>query len=159
MSARSQSAVQKIEMIRRSRIKRGKPPKKVKTGTLKNKLENAFSAMIRTRDYGLMCISCRTRPAMEPGHFISRRHLATKWHPRNVHGQCNYCNRWLHGNVLEYGDQLDAKYGLGTAMSLRELARMSWKPSHEALEKLLESAKLGSEAYQETWEFYGAKRL
>lgn len=131
--------------------------KQKSTKTLKNKLEKNFSAMIRNRDAGLMCISCGERPATEPGHFVSRAKLATKWHPRNVHGQCNYCNRWLHGNVLEYADRLDEKYGAGTSRYLRELGRMSWKPDHEALEKLTEAAKLGAEAYNETWEFYGAK--
>lgn len=90
---------------------------------------------------------------------MRRELLATRWHPMNVNGQCSRCNCWLHGNLLEYQENLDKKYGMGTALSLRELSRISWKPTREALEKLLESAKLGAESYQETWEFYGAKRL
>lgn len=88
---------------------------------------------------------------------MPRGHLSTRWHPQNVNGQCNYCNCWLKGNQLEYQDNLDRKFGQGTALALRQLARISWKPDREALEKLLEAAKLGPESYQEIWDFYGAK--
>lgn len=149
-------------MIRRTRIKRGKPPKKVKTGTLKNKLDIAFKAMIRERDRELGCISCPNGHVEQAGHLVHAGlsvRLATRWHPQNVNGQCVQCNHYKSGNLLEYAVAADKKYGQGTADKLLQLSRISWKPTREALEKLLESAKLGSEAYAETWEFYGAKRL
>lgn len=143
-------------MLKRTKpLRRGRKPRKVKTGSLKRKLDLAFGAMIRERDFGESCISC-DKPPSQSGHFMRRELLATRWHPQNSNGQCSHCNCWLHGNLLEYADSLDRKYGAGTAARLRELSRMSWKPDRETLEKLLEAAKLGAEAYQETWNFYGA---
>ena len=148
-------------MIRRNKpIKRNKPPKKVKTGTLKNKLDLAFKAMIRERDRDLGCISCRTGAVEQAGHLVHAGmsvRLATRWHPQNVNGQCVACNHYKSGNLLEYALNVDEKFGAGTAARMRELSRKSWKPDREALEKLIEAAKLGHQAYQEIWEFYGAE--
>ncbi len=136
---------------------RKKNPKKEKTSTLKNKLDKQFKAMIRGRDEIGPCISCLERMVTEAGHFISCRFLSTRWHPENVNGQCNYCNCFLSGNQYAYGLNLDRKFGSGTADKMRQLSRISWKPDREALENLLEAAKVGPEQYLETWEFYGAK--
>lgn len=141
----------------RKPFKRGKPPKKVKNGTLKNKLDAAFSAMIRERDDTDPCISCKKNSVSQSGHFMRRELLATRWHPENSNGQCAHCNCWLHGNLLEYADNLDKKYGSGTSQKLRDLARTSWKPGREALENLLEAARLGAESYAEIWKFYGSE--
>lgn len=141
----------------RKPLKRGKPPKKVKTGTLKNKLDSAFQEMIRHRDLEIACISCQKNRVSQAGHFMRRELLATRWHPKNVNGQCANCNCWLHGNLLEYQEKLDEKFGTGTALSLRELSRTSWKPSREALESLIEAAKFGHEFYSEIWKTYGSK--
>jgi hypothetical protein len=135
----------------KKRIKRAKP------GTLKNKLTAAFNAMIRERDRQLLCISCQEREMTEAGHFVGCTPLATRWHPQNVNGQCNYCNAWQSGNKFAYGLNLNKKWGEGTAEKLERLGRTYWKPSREALEALLATAKIGHEAYQETWNFYGAK--
>lgn len=129
--------------------------KKKSIKTLKNKLDAAFSAMIRKRDAGNSCITC-PKPLNQAGHFIRREILATRWHPQNVNGQCAHCNCWLHGNLLEYRVYLDEKFGEGTADRLHRLSRLSWKPDREALEKLIEAAKVGHEYYSEIWDFYGA---
>lgn len=145
-------------MIRRSPIRRGKKPRKQKRGSIINKLDRAFKAMIRERDRDLGCISCKTGPVEQAGHLVHAGlsvRLPTRWHPKNVNGQCISCNHFKSGNLLEYALNVDEKYGHGTASMLRDLSRTSWKPSREALEKLLEAAKLGAEAYEEIWNFYG----
>jgi Bacteriophage Lambda NinG protein len=141
--------------IKKRLRKRTKKP----LGVLKRKLDSELAQMVRDRDEKAPCISCRNGGQKQAGHFMRRELLATRWHPLNVNGQCSHCNCWLHGNQLEYADNLDRLYGSGTAARLRQLARLSWKPTREALEKLLESAKLGHEAYQETWNFYGSDGL
>jgi hypothetical protein len=113
--------------------------------------------MIRERDANLQCISCQTREITEAGHFVGCTPLATRWHPQNVNGQCNYCNAWNGGSRFAYGLNLNKKFGAGTAEKLEALGRTYWKPSREALEQLLAAAKLGAEAYQEIWDFYGSE--
>lgn len=148
-------------MIRRRKpLRRGKRPRKVKIGSLRRKLDLAFNAMIRERDASDLCISCKKGAVEQAGHLIHAglsTRLSTRWHPQNVNGQCISCNHFKSGNLVEYTLNVDLKYGAGTAAKLRHLSRISWKPNREALEKLLESAKLGAESYNETWEFYGAK--
>ena len=88
--------------------------RKIKLSTLKNKLDKIFSEYIRRRDvddhtgYG-KCIDCgRETPFAEgdAGHFVGRRHLATRWDEDNVHFQHRYCNRFLNGRQYEYGQAL-----------------------------------------------------
>ena len=88
--------------------------RKVKLSTLKNKLDKIFSEYIRRRDvdnhtgFG-KCIDCgRETPFAEgdAGHFVGRRHLATRWDEDNVHFQHRYCNRFLNGRQYEYGQAL-----------------------------------------------------
>lgn len=143
--------------LRRSKKRIPRKSKK-KIPALKNRLTEAFQAMIRERDRDLLCIACGQKPGTQGGHFIRREILATRWHPQNVNGQCDHCNAWLHGNVYEYGQGLVQKYGEGIPEKLIALSRTSWKPSREALEALLATAKVGHEAYQETWNFYGSEK-
>jgi hypothetical protein len=144
-------------VIAKARIrKRTKKP----LGVLKRKLDAAFGRMVMERDRGKLCISCGKAPGTQPGHFMRRGLQATRWHPWNVNVQCFRCNCVESGNQLEYADALNGKNGhLGgsCAIYLRRLAQTSWKPSREALESLLAAAKLGAEAYAETWEFYGSE--
>ena len=148
-------------MIKRTPLKRSKKRIRKVTkrpmGVLKRKLDSAFAKMIRERDRDLLCISCQKNKGTQCGHFIRREVLATRWHPLNCASQCSYCNCWLHGNLLEYQDGLERKHGAGTVQTLRRLANVSWKPTREALEALLATAQIDAEAYQETWNFYGAK--
>lgn len=139
-----------------STIRRKKRPRAIKIGSLKRKLDKAFKAMIRERDQFEPCISCQERAITEAGHFVRCSPLSTRWHPQNVNGQCSYCNNWLHGNLLEYADNLDKKFGPGTSRMLRVLGNQTWKPNREALEKLLEAAENGPEFYSEIWKHYGA---
>lgn len=140
-----------------------KPAKRIRKatkkplGVLKRKLDVAFSAMIMERDRDLLCISCRKNPGTQAGHFMRRGLMATRWHPENVRAQCFRCNCVESGNQLEYAETLDSLLA-GTSDRLRALAKTSYKPSREALEALLATAKVGHEAYQETWNFYGSEK-
>src|SRR3990172_9406276 len=83
--------------------------------TLKNKLDKVFSLWIRKRDANEQgigaCYTCNHVTKIEAGLFIPRQHAGTRWDARNVHGQCNYCNRWQHGNLYAYGLALQKQYG------------------------------------------------
>lgn len=115
--------------------------KNTKITTLKNKLDKIFSEYIRRRDvnengYG-ECIDCG-KPLHfsegDAGHFVGRRHLATRWDERNVHLQDRYCNRFLNGRQYEYGLALDEKYGPGTADELIQKSKEVFKINREWLQ-------------------------
>ena len=55
---------------------------------------------------------------MDAGHFISRDRKSTKFDPRNIHSQCQACNRFKSGKQYEMGLYIDQKYGEGTAAEI-----------------------------------------
>ncbi len=77
-------------------------------------LQVVFNKFIRLRDKGLNCISCG-KPAKKEnaGHYRSRGgnpELAIE--ELNCHLQCEYCNTFLHGNLIDYRINLITKIGL-----------------------------------------------
>lgn len=86
-----------------------------------------FSLYIRQRDvekYGT-CISCG-RPVdldnCDAGHFMPTASCGRDliFDPLNVNAECSHCNAWDSTHLLGYADGLDARYGAGTALSLRK---------------------------------------
>ena len=82
--------------------------------TLLNKADRLFKAYIRERDAKLPCISCgRYGGDMHAGHFYSAGHYPfLRFDPYNVNKQCLRCNRYLHGNLIEYRRGLIERIGL-----------------------------------------------
>jgi len=82
------------------------------------KLDKAFSTYIRLRDANdkgeCKCISCSTVDHwkfMDAGHFIPRSNMSTRYNEFNVNAQCKFCNQSLLGNIINYREELIAKYG------------------------------------------------
>lgn len=103
-------------------------PKKPTRKTLITKLDKVFSEYIRRRyakNEIATCVTCGKKDhwkKLQAGHFMSRKHYATRWDEDNVEVQCSACN------VFRYGEQyLFAKY-LGT-----EKADMLLAKSREAV--------------------------
>jgi hypothetical protein len=98
-------------------------PKKPTRKTLITKLDKVFSEYIRRR-YAkndiATCVTCGKKDhwkKLQAGHFMSRKHYATRWDEQNVEVQCSACN------VFRYGEQyLFAKY-LGTEKADMLLAK------------------------------------
>lgn len=98
-------------------------PKKPTRKSLITKLDKVFSEYIRRR-YAkndiATCITCDKKDhwkKQQAGHFISRKHYATRWDENNVEVQCIGCN------VFRYGEQyLFAKH-LGTKKADMLLAK------------------------------------
>lgn len=122
-----------------------KPPK-VRVKDLKDSnLWIPFSKYIRLRDSddnGLCtCFTCGLQQdwnsgGMQAGHFIGRRHWATRYHEKNVHAQCTRCNMYQSGMQYEYGLKLDAKYGEGTSKELWQLSTMTVKFTQQEIDDL-----------------------
>ncbi|MFA6315523.1 MAG: recombination protein NinG [Candidatus Paceibacterota bacterium] len=81
--------------------------------SLIRELDRVFSLYIRSRDNGV-CFTCGKQGnigEMQCGHFIDRRHMATRFDEENCNCQCRQCNQFLDGNLDEYEAALRVKYG------------------------------------------------
>lgn len=77
-------------------------------------------------DRGIVrCVTCRAfrhwRYA-DTGHFVSRRHLATKFYLKNLGCQCKQCNGPGDGEPQKFARYIDRKHGLGTAKEIEYMA-------------------------------------
>lgn len=54
------------------------------------RLDTVIRDIIKLRDR--VCFTCGQQRPLTVGHFIKRRHTATRWDLMNVHGQCWECN-------------------------------------------------------------------
>ena len=97
--------------------------KKPSRKTIITKLDNIFSQYIRLRyskNEISECVTCGKQDhwkKLQAGHFVSRKHYATRWDEDNVQVQCSGCN------VFRYGEQyLFSKY-LGVDLSEELLIR------------------------------------
>jgi hypothetical protein len=96
----------------------------------KAKLDRVFSIWIRKRDTkgGIgFCISCGKPTTFEKGdcgHYINRKHMATRYDEMNCNLQCIKCNRFDEGNIQGYRKGLIKKYGL-EAVELLELRKFN----------------------------------
>ena len=82
------------------------------------KLDTVFSEYIRRRDadeYGrVKCCTCDTVAhwsEMDCGHWIMRRHTATRWSEENCHPQCKSCNRHFDGQWVKHRDYIFKRHG------------------------------------------------
>tara|TARA_R100000541_G_scaffold58441_1_gene69695 strand:- start:328 stop:726 length:399 start_codon:yes stop_codon:yes gene_type:complete len=112
----------------------------------KTKIDKPFHEYIRRANvnsdgYG-SCISCEKAihfSESDSGHFVSRKHLSTRWDEQNVNLQCRKCNRF------EYGRQYEYSLALGAELS------------HSLLIKSKQVLKLSEPEYQEIFETYRDK--
>jgi hypothetical protein len=90
--------------------------------------KKAFQKYIRLRDEDLNCISCGTTKAKtwHGSHYFSANlYSGLIFDERNVHKSCDYCNVFLHGNLLEYRKGLINRYGLEYVEQLESISNQS----------------------------------
>lgn len=86
-----------------------------------------FSLFIRRRDvekWGT-CISCGrpiTVETSDAGHFMPAQSCGRDllFDEKNVNAECEACNAWDDTHLLGYAENLDRRYGIGTALELRQ---------------------------------------
>lgn len=107
------------------------------------KLDKEFSLYIRRRQSvnGIVkCFTCGKSDHwrnMDCGHFMSRKHYATRWDEKNCQVQCKGCNVFRYGEQFLFGENLDKVYGEGTAHQLLQESRQVVKLSNvDLLDKL-----------------------
>jgi hypothetical protein len=80
--------------------------------------------------------------------------MSTRWHPKNVNGQNEYCNSW--GNdTYNHAKGIDLRWGQGTAEYLDKLSRQIKQWDARELTALIAAAKLGYRFYIDVYEKIG----
>lgn len=109
----------------------------------KAKLDRIFSEYIRRRDsdengFG-RCISCGKIVHWKDadcGHYVNRKHLATRYDEQNCNLQCRSCNRFDEGNIQGYRRGLVAKIGID-AVDMLEIKKHNTCKISDSVYKIL----------------------
>tara|TARA_R100001460_G_scaffold66010_1_gene106391 strand:- start:1769 stop:2176 length:408 start_codon:yes stop_codon:yes gene_type:complete len=122
---------------------RGKPT----VSKLKKKLDAIFSKYVRLSNADkkgyVKCYTCGVKKywekdGMQAGHFMSRKHTATRFDERNVKPQCYSCNCHFYGRQFVFGKNLDKEFGEGTADALLLKSKQTQKNTVIDLQELIE---------------------
>jgi hypothetical protein len=103
-----------------------------------------FNSFIRNRDRTKGCISCGSPlgKKFDAGHYYSMGgHKAVTFNEDNVHGQCVYCNQYLHGNLLNYQIGIQKRIGSEKLIELQGKAHQEKKYTREELKEIIEIYK------------------
>lgn len=102
----------------------------------KKEANRLFSLYIRQRDANkqgiVKCCTCNKKAPwryVDCGHFMSRVHEATLYHPKNASGQCKLCNGIQSGRQYEHSIHLNKKWGPGTSEKIRIKSKIACKRS------------------------------
>lgn len=132
------SLYKKPEKIQVKRIK-----KVVSQPALLKKCQKVFNEFIRLRDKNKPCISCGSRRVAHASHFYSMgKHSNVRFNEDNVHGSCVYCNTYLHGNLIEYANNLPKRIGEKKYELLKAMKNQSKKWERFELEVLIQMYSL-----------------
>ena len=111
---------------------------------LKKELDKWFSLFIRLRNASkdgiVECWTCGKTAhykKMHAGHFMSRKHHATRWNEENVQVQCPKCNLFGQGEQYTFGKLIDVRIGEGKSEELQELSRTTVKYMRHEYEDMI----------------------
>ena len=123
--------------------KRGEsvPALKRKAWKIMSVLVRKFHADDQERCRCVTCQKCFFWNEVDAGHFISKNKGGRLWFEwRNIHPQCGYCNRYLHGNQVAYTLFMVERYGLDEVQRIQSLSGVDKKTRSDYLE-LIEHLK------------------
>lgn len=105
--------------------------------------QQVFNAWIRMRDQNELCISCNKPPLKKnAGHYFSSGgHSNVRFNEDNVHLQCEHCNTYLSGNLLNYQIGIEKRIGGERLMQLYELAHIEKKWTIDELQNIIKEYK------------------
>jgi hypothetical protein len=100
--------------------------------------QQTFNRFIRERDKGQLCISCEQKPKkINAGHYFSAGgHSNLRFNEDNVHLQCEHCNTFKSGNLLNYQIGIEKRIGGERLLKLHELAHVTKKWTIEELQEI-----------------------
>ena len=105
--------------------------------------QKVFNTYIRTRDEGKPCISCNQPPKKKNcGHFYSQGgHSNVRFDEDNCHLQCEHCNTFLSGNLLNYQIGIQKRIGADKLIELQGRAHLEKRWDVEELKDLIKIYK------------------
>jgi len=135
-----------VEEAKAKTWKKTKAKMKADLMTLQDYLKLAqitFNKYIRLRDKGNVCISCQKLPKKEnAGHFWNaNNHWNVRFNEDNVHLQCEHCNTFLSGNLINYRENLLKKIGADKFNLLDAEAKKTRKFTKEELKEIIDIYK------------------
>jgi len=115
---------------------------KTRTDYLKE-TQALFNRYIRIRDKSELCISCGNKPLKKnAGHYFSQGgHSNVRFDEDNVHLQCEHCNSYLSGNLLNYQIGIEKRIGPHRLFELHERAHIPKKWEIDELKELQKKIK------------------
>ena len=101
--------------------------------------QTIFNKYIRLRDNGLWCVSCNQIPKKKNcGHYFSSGgHSNVRFDEDNCHLQCEHCNTFLSGNLLNYQIGIQKRIGAQKLIELQERAHLTKKWSVDELKEII----------------------
>lgn len=120
--------------------KQNKKPKKLQTklSTLQTKADDLMSEYIRRKyadEHGYVsCVVCGRMfrwQEVDCGHFVSRRHFATRYTEENAHPECRYDNRFNHDHLIGYTQYMIEMYGKDGVKELQDESKKVLTPSQK----------------------------
>ena len=135
-----------VEEVKTNQWKTTKKRMKEDLKTLQDWLKEAqtiFNKYIRLRDMGLVCLSCQQTPKKKnAGHYYSSGgHSNVRFDEDNVHLQCEHCNTFLSGNLLNYQIGIQKKIGAQKLLELQERAHLTKKWTIDELKEIIQTYK------------------
>ena len=142
-----------IEKVRADNSKKYRVDKKVRLEKLKTLTEHLkdaqveFNSYIRARDEKLPCISCGSvsNATRNAGHYRTVKAAAQlRFNEDNCHAQCESCNSYKSGNIVEYRIRLSRKIGterLEALESNNEIHKYTVEEAKEIKQKYREKLK------------------
>jgi hypothetical protein len=135
-----------VEEVKTNQWKTTKKRMKEDIKTLQDWLKEAqtiFNKYIRLRDMGLVCISCQQTPKKKnAGHYFSSGgHSNVRFDEDNVHLQCEHCNTFLSGNLLNYQIGIQKRIGAQKLLELQERAHLTKKWTIDELKEIIKTYK------------------
>jgi hypothetical protein len=105
--------------------------------------QTIFNKYIRLRDMGLLCVSCNTVPKKKnAGHYFSSGgHSNVRFDEDNVHLQCEHCNTYLSGNLLNYQIGIEKRIGADKLIELQAKAHIEKRWTVDELKEIIKKYK------------------
>jgi hypothetical protein len=105
--------------------------------------QTIFNKYIRLRDKGLNCISCGKPPLKKNcGHYYSQGgHSNIRFNEDNCHLQCEHCNTYLSGNLLNYQIGIEKRIGAEKLIELQGKAHIEKRWSVDELKEIIKKYK------------------
>jgi len=121
-----------------------KLPKEKTYKQLIKELDSAYSKYIRQKDADdngqVKCYTCdkvKHWKSIDCGHYISRRHLSTRYYEKNTKPQCKGCNIFKEGNKPVFALELIKEYGKDVLEELDSLSHIKIKYDRNKLSNMI----------------------